>query len=120
MPPPSRCRRARGTPPTPRHSTARFSDSNCSYEPAPPLRRGGRPPAASVRRRNGCRAGRSSGGSRGEVGVDHLHPFLVWTGGVELVFEAVDHVRGHVGGVHVELLVPPAKLVDGAVLLTQQ
>ena len=44
----------------------------------------------------------------------------VATVGVDLELEPVDHVRGDVGDVDVELLVPPAQLVDRAVLLAQQ
>ena len=55
-----------------------------------------------------------------DVLLDDLHPLLVRAGGVELVFEAVHHVRLDIGDVDVELLVPPAQLVDRSVLLTQQ
>src|SRR4029077_16060824 len=117
-------RAARDIAPRPRHSTARWSGSNCSCVPTRKPRIAGTPPAPSESRRVCCRAGRTSrrsgGRPRGEVGLDDLHPLLVWTGGVELVFEAVHHVGLPLGDVYLELLIPPAKLVDRSVLFTQQ
>ncbi|AAS02856.1 hypothetical protein MAP_0539 [Mycobacterium avium subsp. paratuberculosis K-10] len=47
-------------------------------------------------------------------------PVLVGPSGVHLDLEALHHLRLDVGDVDVELLVPAAQLVDGAVLLDQQ
>src|SRR4029077_10375657 len=113
-------RAAPGIAPTPRHSTARWSDSNCSCVPIRAPRTGCRRPAPSGSRRVGCRAGQPSRRSRGEVGLDDLHPLLMRAGRVELVLEPLDHVGLHIGDVDVELLIPTAKLVDRSILLTKQ
>ena len=60
------------------------------------------------------------GGLRFQVLLDLDVPLLVGGRGVDLDLETVGHVRSHVGDVDLELLVPPAHLVDRAVFLDEQ
>lgn len=101
--------------PGPRLSTAHSSGSSCFYEPALALHSAGMPRASWACRR-GARplsqakppsSHRVFGGSlRSDIGLDHLHPGLVRTGGVELKLEAVHHIRLNIGDIDVELFVP--------------
>src|SRR5208337_641996 len=55
-----------------------------------------------------------------EVFSDFLFPVLIRAVGVEFEFEAIGHLRGHGLHVDVELLIPPAQLIDGTVFFGQQ
>src|SRR5699024_6851963 len=57
---------------------------------------------------------------RFEVRLHFPLPFLVGLGGVDLELEALRHVLAEFRGIHVELFVPAAQLVERTVLLGQQ
>ena len=55
-----------------------------------------------------------------QILLDLDTPLLIGLGGVDLEFETVGHIGFDVGDVAIELLVPPAHLIDGAILFDQQ
>src|ERR1700744_1899003 len=118
---------ARRTGPSRRRSTAHWSDSSCFCGPAPARRKRGTRRAPSASRRGGCLRATANRAALpracrvgGHVRLDFFHPRLVGPGRFEFEFEAVHHVWRHIGGIDVELLVPPPQLIDRAVLLDEQ
>ena len=103
------------------YPTGRWSVASCSCRQAPSRRNACNtlePEASRVGDRR-CESSGQAGftGARGDIFVDLLLPLLARAGHIDLVFEAIHHVRRHVADVDVELLIPAAQLIDRAVLI---